>query len=202
MVQKALSARSLSDAQGATILTGWIKVLPMFLIVIPGRFWLFFNISTLLNVNSKPSILTFLFFSRNDFQSVVPWWGWVCWSWILHGHLPEPDQLFKHCLPPSRLGHNASRLQRPHDLGYDCSSHVRPGKLGHTSKWTNLRHWLNWFRIDILTMWQIFYSLLSMCCAARGSCTSPVTVGPAKSLSWKLLHGLCFPHIKILKPLL
>jgi len=36
MVQKALSARSLSDAQGATILTGWIKVLPMFLIVIPG----------------------------------------------------------------------------------------------------------------------------------------------------------------------
>ena len=36
MVQKALSAKSLSDAQGATILTGWIKVLPMFLIVIPG----------------------------------------------------------------------------------------------------------------------------------------------------------------------
>ena len=27
MVQKALSAKSLSDAQGATILTGWIKVL-------------------------------------------------------------------------------------------------------------------------------------------------------------------------------
>ena len=36
MVQKTLSARSLSDAQGATILTGWIKVLPMFLIVVPG----------------------------------------------------------------------------------------------------------------------------------------------------------------------
>ena len=36
MVQKALSAKSLSDAQGATILTGWIKILPMFLIVIPG----------------------------------------------------------------------------------------------------------------------------------------------------------------------
>ena len=36
MVQKALSARSLTDAQGATILTGWIKVLPMFLIVVPG----------------------------------------------------------------------------------------------------------------------------------------------------------------------
>ena len=36
MVQKALSAKSLSHAQGATILTGWIKVLPMFLIVIPG----------------------------------------------------------------------------------------------------------------------------------------------------------------------
>jgi len=36
MVQKALSAKSLSDAQGATILTGWIKVLPMFLIVVPG----------------------------------------------------------------------------------------------------------------------------------------------------------------------
>ena len=36
MVQKALSARSLTDAQGATILTGWIKVLPLFLIVVPG----------------------------------------------------------------------------------------------------------------------------------------------------------------------
>ena len=36
MVQKALSASSLTDAQGATILTGWIKVLPMFLIVVPG----------------------------------------------------------------------------------------------------------------------------------------------------------------------
>jgi len=36
MVQKALSAKSLSDAQGATIFTGWIKIAPMFLIVIPG----------------------------------------------------------------------------------------------------------------------------------------------------------------------
>ena len=36
MVQKALSAKSLTHAQGATILTGWIKVLPLFLIVIPG----------------------------------------------------------------------------------------------------------------------------------------------------------------------
>jgi len=36
MVQKALSAKSLSHAQGATLLTGWIKVTPLFLIVIPG----------------------------------------------------------------------------------------------------------------------------------------------------------------------
>ena len=36
MVQKALSAKSLSHAQGATLLTGWIKVLPLFLIVVPG----------------------------------------------------------------------------------------------------------------------------------------------------------------------
>jgi sodium/myo-inositol cotransporter 3 len=36
MVQKVLSAKSLSDAQGATIFCGWIKVLPLFLIVIPG----------------------------------------------------------------------------------------------------------------------------------------------------------------------
>ena len=36
MVQKTLSAKSLSHAQGATILCGWIKVLPLFLIVIPG----------------------------------------------------------------------------------------------------------------------------------------------------------------------
>ena len=36
MVQKTLSAKSLSHAQGATLLCGWIKVLPLFLIVIPG----------------------------------------------------------------------------------------------------------------------------------------------------------------------
>ena len=36
MVQKVLAARSLSDAQGGTILTGWIKILPIFLIVVPG----------------------------------------------------------------------------------------------------------------------------------------------------------------------
>ena len=36
MVQKVLAARSLSDAQGGTLLTGWIKILPIFLIVVPG----------------------------------------------------------------------------------------------------------------------------------------------------------------------
>ena len=36
MVQKVLAAKSLSDAQGGTILTGWIKILPIFLIVVPG----------------------------------------------------------------------------------------------------------------------------------------------------------------------
>jgi uncharacterized sodium:solute symporter family permease YidK len=36
MVQKTLSAKNLSNAQGATLLCGWIKVLPLFLIVIPG----------------------------------------------------------------------------------------------------------------------------------------------------------------------
>ena len=38
MVQKALSARSLSDAQGATIFTGWIKV-TSFGFSIVGGYW-------------------------------------------------------------------------------------------------------------------------------------------------------------------
>ena len=36
MVQRALAAKSLSDAQGATLFAGYIKILPMFLMVIPG----------------------------------------------------------------------------------------------------------------------------------------------------------------------
>lgn len=36
MVQRVLAAKSLSHAQGATIFTGYIKILPIFMIVIPG----------------------------------------------------------------------------------------------------------------------------------------------------------------------
>ena len=36
MIQKVLAAKSLSDAQGGTILAGWIKITPIFLIVVPG----------------------------------------------------------------------------------------------------------------------------------------------------------------------
>ena len=33
---QVLAARSLSDAQGGTLLAGWIKITPIFLIVVPG----------------------------------------------------------------------------------------------------------------------------------------------------------------------
>jgi len=36
IVQRALAAKSLSHAKGATILAGFIKVLPLFLMVMPG----------------------------------------------------------------------------------------------------------------------------------------------------------------------
>lgn len=36
MVQRALSAKSLSHAQGGTLLVGYIKILPLFMMVIPG----------------------------------------------------------------------------------------------------------------------------------------------------------------------
>lgn len=36
MVQRALAAKSLSHAQGATLLAGYIKILPLFIMVIPG----------------------------------------------------------------------------------------------------------------------------------------------------------------------
>ncbi|KAF0314303.1 Sodium/myo-inositol cotransporter 2 [Amphibalanus amphitrite] len=36
MVQRALSARSLSHAQGATLFAGYIKILPVFIMVLPG----------------------------------------------------------------------------------------------------------------------------------------------------------------------
>ena len=36
MVQRTLAARSLSNAQGGTLFAGYLKLLPMFLLVIPG----------------------------------------------------------------------------------------------------------------------------------------------------------------------
>ena len=36
IVQRALAARSLSHAQGATIMAGFIKILPLFIMVMPG----------------------------------------------------------------------------------------------------------------------------------------------------------------------
>ena len=65
MVQKALSAKSLTHAQGATILTGWIKVLPLFLIVIPGM------ISRVLYPNevgcvNPETVRTYLIYFKNN----------------------------------------------------------------------------------------------------------------------------------------
>ena len=36
MVQRALAAKSLSHAQGGTLFAGYIKLLPLFLMVLPG----------------------------------------------------------------------------------------------------------------------------------------------------------------------
>ena len=36
MVQRTLAAKSLSHAQGGTLLAGYIKILPLFMMVIPG----------------------------------------------------------------------------------------------------------------------------------------------------------------------
>lgn len=36
IVQRVLAARSLSHAQGATLMAGFIKILPLFVMVMPG----------------------------------------------------------------------------------------------------------------------------------------------------------------------
>jgi len=36
MVQRTLAARSISHAQGGTLFAGYLKLLPIFLLVIPG----------------------------------------------------------------------------------------------------------------------------------------------------------------------
>ena len=36
MVQRTLAAKSLSHAQGGTLFAGYIKILPLFMMVIPG----------------------------------------------------------------------------------------------------------------------------------------------------------------------
>ena len=38
MVQRVMAAKSLSHAQGGTIFAGYMKILPLFMIVMPGRY--------------------------------------------------------------------------------------------------------------------------------------------------------------------
>ncbi len=50
MVQRTLAAKSLSHAQGGTLMAGYLKVLPLFMMVLPGIFnFLYFLYNKLLN---------------------------------------------------------------------------------------------------------------------------------------------------------
>jgi len=64
MVQRALSAKSLSHAQGGTLLAGFIKILPLFMIVMPGMirsenyFIIYLEFFCyMINLNEKPSVV-------------------------------------------------------------------------------------------------------------------------------------------------
>lgn len=38
LVQRVLAAKNIAHAKGSTVMAGFLKILPMFIIVIPGRF--------------------------------------------------------------------------------------------------------------------------------------------------------------------
>lgn len=61
MVQRTLSAKTLSHAQGGTIFAGYLKILPMFMMIFPGmiRFGSLFKTQNknLLRLNQKSRVL-------------------------------------------------------------------------------------------------------------------------------------------------
>ena len=106
MVQKALSAKSLSDAQGATILTGWIKVLPLFLIVIPGM------ISRVMykdEVRGQTVSSRTLTISDSGFNLYFEFLGWLRRPCDLWSCLPKPRELLQHRVSPTCSRHHAGR---------------------------------------------------------------------------------------------
>ena len=62
MVQRTLAARSLSHAQGGTLFAGYLKLLPIFLLVIPGMISrvLFTGASVLTNAVIRELRIVFL----------------------------------------------------------------------------------------------------------------------------------------------
>ena len=128
MVQKALSARSLTDAQGATILTGWIKVLPMFLIVVPGMISRVLFPNEVGCANPERVICTKIPF-HNIFRYVK--YVFFCmilillsFSNLVHGDLSKSCKLFQHRLSPPCTWNNARRTPRNNDLCNACCSYV------------------------------------------------------------------------------
>lgn len=95
MVQRLLAAKSLSHAQGATLFAGFMKITPLFLIVIPGMISRVLYTGNLNNLNIlkvffvKEQGILFSFLSNfsNQFQRyVLDTVGCV-----------DPDDCFKFC---------------------------------------------------------------------------------------------------------
>jgi hypothetical protein len=67
MVQRALAAKSLSHAQGGTLLAGYIKILPLFMMVMPGM------ISRALYPGTKNQFIFYYYFLylNSDFSRFI-----------------------------------------------------------------------------------------------------------------------------------
>lgn len=55
IVQRVLATKNIAHAKGATVMAGFLKILPMFIIVIPGTFF-----------------LLFLYFGRSEILNTAP----------------------------------------------------------------------------------------------------------------------------------
>ena len=122
MVQKALSAKSLTHAQGATILTGWIKVLPLFLIVIPGMISrvLYPNEVGCVNPETVRTYLIHIINHQKRNKSLhIPLNKELLYSFlIVHGDLSESGELFQYSFSSLGSRSDAGRSSRNHDLCY------------------------------------------------------------------------------------
>lgn len=124
IVQRSLAAKTLTHAKGGSLLTAYLKVLPFFVIMLPGMIsrilytgtfmiWWCSAETVLHTDNTIPELLHFLQCIMGIFAVMIFRWGGVCNPWIVRRDLWKPSWLHRHSLRQDGHAAAANRWDPP-----------------------------------------------------------------------------------------